>query len=169
MHETPDDLATLQTLLDASIERAGPFLRSSFEMPDHSLSAAQVVRLLHGVPTVAFATVTSKGEPRVAPIGAIFYRGAFRIPTVMSAMRVRHVRRQPGVSLTYYEGIDLAVIIHGTASVLGVEHPDFSTLENIHRGEIGQSVRDWGEGAFLRVDADVFYTYARYPDRFPDQ
>jgi hypothetical protein len=168
MHETPDDLERLQALLGASIERAGAFLRSSFEMPDRSLSAGQVVRLLHGVQTVAFATVTSKGEPRVAPIGAIFYRGAFYIPTVMSAMRVRHIRRQPGVSLTFYQGIDLAVIVHGTASVLGVEHPDFTTLEDIQRGNGGQTVRDWGEGAFVRVDADVFYTYARYPDRFPE-
>jgi hypothetical protein len=39
MRETPADLRRLQALLDDSIQRASPFLRSSFEMPEHSLSA----------------------------------------------------------------------------------------------------------------------------------
>jgi hypothetical protein len=40
MRETAADLERLQALLDDSIERAGPFLRSSFQLPGHSLSAA---------------------------------------------------------------------------------------------------------------------------------
>ena len=43
MHETPTELTRLQELLDDSIERASGFLRSSFEMPEHSLSARQLV------------------------------------------------------------------------------------------------------------------------------
>lgn len=84
MRETPEDLGELQSLLERSIEQAGPFLRSSFEMPEHSLNAQQLANHLQGLPTVAMATVTARGEPRVAPISAIFYRGRFHIPTVRS-------------------------------------------------------------------------------------
>jgi hypothetical protein len=169
VHETPEDLKGLDSLLHASMERAGPFLRSSFEMPEHSLSAYQLCRYLGGIQNVALATVTAAGEPRVAPIGAFLYRGAFYIPTTMEAARVRHVRRRPAISLTCFEGIDFAVIVHGTAAVLGEEHPDFEVLEGIQRAESGASVREWGSGAFLHVDADLFYSYARNPDQFPGQ
>jgi hypothetical protein len=43
MYETPADMDALQGLLDRSVAQAGPFLRSSFEMPEHSLSVAQLV------------------------------------------------------------------------------------------------------------------------------
>jgi hypothetical protein len=68
MQETPEDLHELQALIDRSMERAGAFLRSSFQMPDHCLPAAQLVCYQQGFQTVAFATVTKRGDPRVAPI-----------------------------------------------------------------------------------------------------
>ena len=46
MKETPGDLEQLQALLDYSIEQAGSFLRSSFQMPQRSLSAGQIVHYL---------------------------------------------------------------------------------------------------------------------------
>ncbi len=167
MHETPEDLQVLEELLKGSVERAGPFLRSSFEMPEKSLSSRQLCRYLKGIQTVALATVISRGEPRVAPIGAFLYRGRFHIPTTMESARVRHIRRQPSVSLTLFDGIDFAVIVHGSASILDSGHPDFDVLEAIQREQSGSSVHDWGEGAFLRIDATAFYSFARYPDRFP--
>ena len=95
MNENPQDLRRLQDLLDASIERAGGFLRSSFEMPERSLSAAQLVGALDGHLTAALATTTAKGEPRVAPVNAIFCRGAFHVPTVAASARTRHAMRRP--------------------------------------------------------------------------
>jgi hypothetical protein len=168
VRETDADLAELQALIERGIESAGPFLRSSFQMPEHTLSARQLVRCLEGLPTVACATVSAKGEPRVAPIGALFYRGRFHIPTTMAAARTRHVRRRPAISVTYYQGIDLAVIVHGRATILGAEHPDFATLEALQRAHGGDGVSDWGEGAFLKVDADALYSFARYPAQFPE-
>lgn len=73
MYETSAEIEHLQALLDRSIEQAGAFLRSSFEMPAHSLSARQLVHLWQGLQTVAFATATKKGEPLVAPIGALLF------------------------------------------------------------------------------------------------
>jgi len=169
VRETPDELERLQELLDRSIEEAGAFLRSSFQMPTHSLSARQLATYLQGIQTVAFSTVTAAGQPRVAPIGAIFHRAEFYIPTVMTAMRTRHVSRRPPISLTHYDGIDLAIIVHGRAVIINQEQPEFDTLEAIHRTSGSESVRDWGEGAFLRVMADVIFTFARFPERFPER
>ncbi len=67
----------LQTLLDHSITQATPFLRGSFEMPEHSLSAAQ------------------------------------------QSARARHLARRPAASLTYFEGIDVAVIAHDQMRSIG--------------------------------------------------
>ncbi|HEX5166062.1 MAG TPA: pyridoxamine 5'-phosphate oxidase family protein [Thermomicrobiales bacterium] len=169
MQETPEDLERLSTLLDDSIKRAGAFLRSSFEMPEKSLSARQLVTYLQGIQTVAFATVTAAGEPRVAPIGSLFYRGAFYIPTVTTAARLRHIQRRPAVSLTYYQGNDLAVIVHGQASLLTSDDPTFATLEALHRSFGSSSVNDWGDGAFIHVEAASIFTYARFPEHFPER
>jgi hypothetical protein len=167
MHETPDDTQRLQALLDRSIERAGAFLRSSFEMPEHSLSAGQVTHYLQGIQNVAFATTTAKGEPRVAPIGSLFFRGRFHIPTVATAARTRMVTARPAVSLTYFVGDDLAIIAHGSATIIPTDHPDFAAIEVMQRAANGQSVRDWGEGIYLRVEAETIVTFARYPEQFP--
>ena len=167
MRETPEDLQRLQTLLDRSIEAAGEFLRDSFQMPDRSLSAAQLIRFLQGIRNVAFATVTRSGEPRVAPIGALFFRGRFHVPTVATAARTRHLVRRPAVSLTLHEGDDLAVIVHGKAEVLGPDHPDFPILEGTFQESGGGSVLEWGEGVYVRVEAAKLYTFARHPERFP--
>ena len=166
MREEPEDLQRLQALLDRSIEGAGAFLRDSFEMPGHSLSAPQLVHFLRGIHNVALATVTRKGEPRVAPIGALFFRGRFHVPTVATAARTRHLTQRPAASLTIYEDDDLAVIVHGRAEVLGPDHADFPTLEELFRESGGGSVLDWGEGVYVRIKAEKLYTFVRYPDRF---
>lgn len=161
MQETAEDLAALQALLERSIDAAGPFLRSAFQIPACSMTAAEVVAALEGTPIVSFATVTRAGEPRVAPTGALFWRGRFHIPTVMEAARTRHIRRNPAVSLTWYDGVDRAMIVHGRAVPLGVDHADFATLDALFSAYSGESVSNWGEGAFLRVDAETFFTFER--------
>ncbi|HEU5348806.1 MAG TPA: pyridoxamine 5'-phosphate oxidase family protein [Ktedonobacterales bacterium] len=167
MRETPEDISQLEALLNQSIERAGAFLRSSFEIPEHSLSARQLIAYLQGVQFVALATVTANGEPRVAPIGAIFYRGQFYIPTVTEAARTKHVARRPAVSLTHFGGNGLAIIVHGKAIIVRPDDPDFAAVEEIQRANRGASVRDWGDGVYLRVAADTFYTYVRDPATYP--
>ena len=95
MHETNEDLAWLQSVIDHSIERAGPYLRSSFRMPTHSLSPGQLVSLLDGILEVALATVTARNEPRVSPIGALFWRGRFYIPTSGSLSARQTIATKP--------------------------------------------------------------------------
>jgi hypothetical protein len=171
MQETPEDLHELQALIDRSMERAGAFLRSSFQMPDHSLSAAQLACCLQGLQTVAFATVTRRGDPRVAPIAVIFYRGQFYIPTVLSAARTQHIGRHSAVSLTHFAGNDLAIIVHGQARLVRPGSEAFATVEQLHRtlSADGTSVSDWGEGVYLQIHAEALYTFVRQPDTYPDE
>lgn len=167
MEETPEDIARLEALLTRSTEQAGPFLRASFEMPAHSLSARQLIAYWQGVQTVALATVTARGEPRAAPIGAIFYRGHIYIPTVADAARTKHIARRPAVSLTHFVDDGLAIIVHGEAAIVRQDDPEFAPVEAIQRASRGTSVREWGEGVYLRVDAHVIYTYARDVAAYP--
>ena len=164
MRETPEDLKRLQALLDDSATRASPFLRRSFEIPERSLSAQQLASHLTGSLTVALATVTAKGEPRVAPINALFYRGSFHIPTVAQAARARHLAKRPGASLTYYEGNELAVIVHGQAAAIAQGTPTFDELDEIQMQSGQQSPRAWaGDAVYLKVEASAVYTYASSP------
>jgi hypothetical protein len=166
MYETPADLRQLQALLDHSITQASPFLRSSFEMPEHSLSAAQLVAHLEGSLTVAVATVTARSEPRVAPIGAFFVRAAFHVPTVAESARARHLTRRPAASLTYYEGIDVAVIAHGQMRAIGETDPAFAEIDGAWIQTGRESPTEWsGSPVYLRMEPATLYTYARYPER----
>ena len=166
MKESGEDLMRLQGLLDRGVEHAGSFLRSSFQMPEHSLSASQLSKHLHGPVAVALATVTSRGEPRVAPTIALFYKADFYVLTVATAARARHARERPAVSLTHYSNNDLAIIVHGQAELIPRDHPDFMALEGIQRDLTGSSVLDWGEGIYLRVRAEAMYTYASRPEEY---
>lgn len=167
MNETRQDLRDLTDLIDRSNSGAGTFLRSSFEIPDKSLSAGQLIHRLAGVVTIALGTVTSTGSPRVAPVIALFYRGKFHIPTVRNALRTRHVLANPEISLTLYEGIDFAVIVHGRAAIVGPHDREFEDLVALQVEHSGSSVVDWGDPLFLRVDPTHLYTFARYPEQFP--
>src|SRR5437667_4952503 len=131
MRETPEDIERLQALLDHSIARAGAFLRRSFQMPEHSLTAQQLIDCWLDVQTVALATVTTRGEPRIAPIGSLFYRGEIYLPTVATATRTRHVMKRPAVSLTLFRENELAIIVHGSAAIISPDHAVFETLENL--------------------------------------
>jgi hypothetical protein len=167
VNESDADLAGLQELLDRSIEGAGPFLRSSFEMPEHSLSAAQLVARLQGSLTVALATTTARDEPRVAPINALFAHAAFCAPSVAQAARTRHLVARSAASLTYFEGNDLAVIAHGHVTVIADGEPDFDELDALQLAAGKESPRGWsGDGVYLRLEADTLFTYAREPSRY---
>ena len=167
MHETKADLERLQQLLDRSVEQAGEYLRECFQMPQHSLSAGQIVRRWQGFVTAAAATVTAKGEPRVAPVGSIFYRGQFHIPTVRNSSRAKHVVKRPGISLSYYDANDLALVVHGHGRILVPHDPEFDSVDGILKQESGKGVLDWGDGIYIRILADRFYTFARCPEQFP--
>src|SRR6266567_8477173 len=173
MRETQEDIERLQALLDHSIEWAGAFLRRSFQMPQHSLTAQELVNCWQDVQPVALATVTTRGEPRIAPIGSLLYRGDIYIPTVATAARTRHVMKRPAVSLTLFRVVcgqgeqknQLAIIVHGSAAILSPDHTDFETLENLLYAYTHTKAGEWGEGVYLHIQAEAIYTYNRHPHR----
>jgi hypothetical protein len=162
MRESPADFERLQALIDRSIEGAGPFLRNAFEMPDRSLSAEQLVDRLQGSLTIALATTTARGEPRVAPINALFVRAAFHVPTVAQAARTRHLAARPAASLTYFEGTHLAVVAHGQVAIIDMTDPAFAELDGVQVAAGDESPTEWqGDAVYLRLDADRLFTYER--------
>ncbi len=166
MHETPEDLAALQALIDSSYARAGRHLLDIHE-PERRLLAAQVAERLTGMRLLALATVTADGRPIVGPVDGIFYRGAFHFGSASDSLRFRHVRRRPQVSATHLPGEELAVTVHGTAKLLDIRAPEQAgfrqTLLDIYAPRYGS---DW-ESAFLddgpvyaRIDATRMFTFA---------
>jgi hypothetical protein len=169
MRHSPASLERLQAVLDRSAKGAGEHLRQTFEIPDHTLSAHQLVRYLDKPQSVALATVSKRGEPRVAPVHAVFYDATFHVPTVAGAVRMKHVSRQPSVSLTHWVLNHVAIIVHGTASVLQPGHPDSAALDELYRAAWWRSVRQTGDGVYLRVEAERLFAWAQDPAQFPGE
>ena len=160
MRETAGDLERLQRLLDDSAERASGFLRSSFEIPERSLSAEQRPPDSRG----ADGGARDRHRSRRAARGAdqcVLLRAAFYVPTVAESARARHLARRPAASLTYFEGTTLAVIAHGEIEIIAAEDPAFEELDEMQVALGGQSPLEWqGRGVYLHLEARVIHTYA---------
>jgi hypothetical protein len=161
MSDTSDSPDALDRLLQASIDSAGAYLRESFEMPEHSLNAGQVSALFDRARTVALATVTSRGDPRVAPVEAFLHRASFCMPTVAGAARSRHLARNPASSLTCFEK-DWAVLAHGKSTIVREGDAEFAELERRAEEAGLSSVLEWGEGVYLRLEPDRLFTWTRH-------
>ena len=114
VHESPQDIARVQALLDASYRAAGAHLRG-IHTERRRLTAADLVQRLQGMRLLVLATVSAAGRPVTGPVDGVFHRGAFHFGTGPDAIRWRHLRRNPAVSVTHLPSEDWAVIVHGTA------------------------------------------------------
>jgi nitroimidazol reductase NimA-like FMN-containing flavoprotein (pyridoxamine 5'-phosphate oxidase superfamily) len=162
MRETPEDLARVQELLDASYATAGRHLLS-IHTPDRRLSAAEVAERLDGMCLLALATSTADGWPVVGPVDGVFYRGAFHFGSAPDSLRFRHIRARPQVSATHLPGEELAVTVHGRAEEIPVEGGFREALLEIYVPRYGES---W-EAEFLdsgpvyaRIDAERMFAFA---------
>jgi hypothetical protein len=161
MHETPEDLATLQELLDRSYDAAGTHLRRIIT-PERRLTAEQVSERLTGMCLLALATSTSDGRPIVGPVDGIFFRGAFHFGSAPDSVRFRHIRARPNVSATHLPGEELAVTVHGRAMEVDVASGPFrEALLEIYVPRFGpqwESFLDSGV-AYARIEADRMFTF----------
>lgn len=168
VHETPDDLAALQDLLDRSYDQAGPHLRRIIT-PERRLTADQVSQRLMGMRLLALATVTSDGRPIVGPVDGIFFRGAFHFGSSPDSVRFRHIRARPHVSATHLPGEELAVTVHGRAVPVDIRDDPFrEALLEVYVPRYGA---EW-EHDFLdsgplyaRIEADRMFTFQMTPSR----
>src|SRR2546430_14494345 len=97
MHETTEDVAGLQRLLDSSYARAGEHLLG-IHTPERRLRAERLCQLLTGMCLLALATVTADCRPIVGPVDGIFYRGAFHFGSSPDSPPVPHHPARPVVS-----------------------------------------------------------------------
>jgi general stress protein 26 len=172
VHETLEDLAELQELLDRSFANAGSHLLSIFD-PARRLDAQQLSQTLTGMRLLTLATVTTKGEPRVGPVDWHFHRGRFYFGSSLESFRVKHIRARPAVSAAHTLGEQLAVIVHGTATIINIRSPEQDTfraqlMETYGRDPAftsylekhGIDWDDWFGGAlYARIDAEKMFTF----------
>jgi len=157
LHETPDDLAALQALLDRSYENAGQHLLRILT-PERRLTAEQVAERLTGMCLLALATATADGRPIVGPVDGIFYRGAFHFGSAPDSVRFRHIDARPYVSATHLPGEELAVTVHGRSVPVDVSSGGFrETLLEVY----GQDRADFIDSGprYARIDADRMFTF----------
>ena len=164
MHETPDDLAALQDLLDASYARMGDHMRS-IHTPERRVGAADLVQVLRGVRVLDLATVTAQCEPRVGPVDGLFFRGHFYFGSGEESVRFRHLRARPQVSACHTVGETFATIVHGRAVEIDVRAASWRPfLEYVH--EVYPDWEEWYADTtppYARIDPAAMYAYAFEP------
>jgi general stress protein 26 len=122
MLETPEEMQSLQTLLNASMATAGPHLRDIIT-DERRLSAVELTERLQGMRLLVLATVTADGRPLVGPVDGYFLHGTFWFSTGKASVRRGHLARRPACSATHLPGEELAVTVHGRAEVADLEDP----------------------------------------------
>jgi nitroimidazol reductase NimA-like FMN-containing flavoprotein (pyridoxamine 5'-phosphate oxidase superfamily) len=127
MHERPEDLATLQTLIDESYAHANAHLLGIHE-PERRLSAQAVADELTGMRLLVLATTTRDGRPITGAVDGVFHRGRFHFGSSPESLRFRHIRERPDVSVTHLPGEHLAITVHGTAEVIDVAAPEHAAF-----------------------------------------
>lgn len=159
MYETPDELHDLQHLLDASHDGASDHLRGIIS-DNRTLRAAEVTGLLTGMRTVAAATVTRSGEPRVSALDGHLLHGRWTISTSVTSPKGRHLRARPAISVAYIEGEEFAIFTHGKVEILTEGHSAFDeTLEHWTK-HYGESPLSWGDTVLMRVIPTWMVGYA---------
>jgi nitroimidazol reductase NimA-like FMN-containing flavoprotein (pyridoxamine 5'-phosphate oxidase superfamily) len=169
VHESPEDIAALQQLLDRSYESAGPHLRR-ITTAERRVSAEELAARLTGMRLLVLATVTADNRPINGPVDGVFYRGAFYFGSAADSVRFRHIRRRPQVSATHVPAEEFAVTVHGRAVPVDIRAPETagfrSTLLEIYVPRYGpeweKSFLDAGP-LYARIEADKMFTFQMRP------
>jgi hypothetical protein len=161
MRETAEDLERLQRLIDEGRASAGAHMRRIFT-EERTVDAGGLAARLDGIQVLHLATVTATGEPRVAPVDGIFFRGRFHFGTAPDSMRARHLGARPSCSATVTHGEDFCVIVHGTASEVDVStDPVRAQLLDLYVPRYGA---DWeafmDAHPFWRIEPERLFCFA---------
>jgi hypothetical protein len=163
MRETAEELNELQALLDASLSGSTTHLRSI--VTQHTLTAEQLTQVLTGMCTLALATVTAKGEPRISGADGHFLHGKWHFGTARSAAKARHLGARPAASVAHMRGEDLGVFTHGTVEILnfvdGEPATDWRDLLAYFKDFYGRDAFDWAnEVVYYRLHPHWMTVYA---------
>ena len=157
MLETPDDLARLQELLDASHARSTEHLRSIIN-DGRTLSAAQIAGLLTGMKVITVATVTAHGEPRISAMDGHFLHGTWTFSTSRTSAKARHLAERPAISVAHVDGEAMAVFSHGYAVEL--DGDELRETDAHWTAHYGSSPLSWGDVVMYRLDPTWMVGYA---------
>jgi hypothetical protein len=124
MLETPQEMATLQVLLDDSMASAGPHLRDIIT-DERRLTAEELADRLQGMRLLVLATVTADGRPLAGPVDGYFLHGTFWFSSGLNSVRLRHLAVRPACSATHLPGEELAVTVHGRAELFAQDDPEY--------------------------------------------
>ena len=165
MLETPEELARLQQLLDASMAAAGPHLRGIIS-EERRLGAAELAERLQGMRLLVLATVTADGRPLAGPVDGYFLHGTFWFSSGRDSVRMRHLAARPAVSATHLPGEDLAVTVHGRAEIFDIHDPLGEELRQAVLDEYlpkqGPSFEEWLDdldGLAARIVPEKMFTF----------
>ena len=167
MFETDDELAEMQSLLDASLSRATEHLQSIITPGERSLSAAQLSAACRGMCTLAISTVTANCEPRVSAVDGHLLHGRWYFSTARGAAKARQLAARPAVSIAYLRGEEIGVFVHGTAEPLnpvgGPDDPDWPALLQYMTDYYGSSPLSWGDVVYYRLVPRWMVAFASNP------
>ncbi|BBH69201.1 hypothetical protein ACTI_58860 [Actinoplanes sp. OR16] len=159
MRETPEEIAGLQALLDASLAGSTAHLRSVYS--DRTITAAQLASVLTGMCTLALSTVTAKGEPRISAVDGHFLHAEWYFGTARTAAKARHLAARPAASVAHLRGDDLGVFVHGTAAVVEPGSEGWPELLAYLRDFYGHDAFDWeNEVVYYRLLPHWMTVYA---------
>jgi hypothetical protein len=165
MLETPEETATLQDLLDASMATAGPHLRDIIT-DERRLTAVQLTERLQGMRLLVLATVTADGRPLAGPVDGYFLHGTFWFSSGRNSVRLRHLAARPHCSATHLPGDELAVTVHGKAEVFALDDPDYGELRQAMLDEYlpkqGPAFEEWlddADAVGVRIAPEKMFTF----------
>jgi hypothetical protein len=161
VHETPADVAALQTLLDRSYAAAGAHLLR-IHTPERRLGAEALVERLAGMCLLTLATVTADGRPIAGPVDGIFFRGAFHFGSSPDSVRFKHIRARPQVSATHLPGESLGVTVHGRAELVDVSEGAFrQALLDVYVPRYGEGWVNFLDSGpvYARIEAERMFAF----------
>jgi hypothetical protein len=166
MFETEAEIEELQRLFDETLGRANPHMRD-IVTPERRLTARQMAAYLIGTKHLAFATVNSRGEPRVSPLDSLFIHGRFTMGTGAGASRVANLRANPACSAVHMDGDRVAVTVNGTIEWIGRDHPDHDGVVEVWRSTYGIDLYSLGDVVLFRIEPTSMWAFASDPTAFP--
>jgi hypothetical protein len=151
MYESDEELAALDALLARSRAGASAHLRAIVS-DDRAPDAAEVVRMTSTMRTLAVATVTARGEPRVSALDGHFLHGSWTFGTEAHSVKAGHLAHRPAVSVAWIDGETFGLFAHGSARRLEPGDGWFEELVEHWTRYYGDPPDSLGEVVFYRLE-----------------